>query len=182
MKESFNSSQLHYIPEEYGGDEFFEGIPIPTKEAFDYLGKEGVQYIQNRLAEMLSWRKIMFGQRHREIYGLLHIQRFVDLKNKICYEVGRSIIEKDASIINELVILDSDVSQKLHISNSLLAIQLDKHFDDMDKLKLTQDYITLQKIDHHLIEVAPLDIYPKDRDILEYFRFYYDPSTAIPEY
>lgn len=79
---------IAYIPRLKRGDFLYQGIPCPTREAYELLGDEGVQFIHQRLAEVLDGVKMRFGENKLQHYGFNITEKLIDLRTDVVFEVG----------------------------------------------------------------------------------------------
>lgn len=156
MKNSINNFELVYHPKQEKGEELFDGLPCPTKEAYDILGEEGIKYIKNRLHEMLEWRKTMYGGKEKRYYGFSAMQFFTELQTEIIFSVGLTIddLKYRKDRYNEKI-------PELVISNHLTENNFEK----------------LHKTNHFLIEpFAEYFYYHPNISIPEYYMHYFEPD------
>lgn len=72
-----------YAPSCKKGKSLFDGLPIPSMEAYEILQEQGVKSIDNKMKEMLEWRKQMFGTLETEHYGFHFKELMIDTKAKV---------------------------------------------------------------------------------------------------
>lgn len=141
MNNSIEYSDIHYVPaKKIIGEEEFSGIPCPTKNAYDILGEAGVQIIHQKLAEMLGWGKVRFGNEDIKKYGFHSIQHFIDLRNNILFRIGATIQGKinHHEVIKELGSNPNNTIPDLIIPSELKA----------------NNYKLLKQQDHYIIDYA----------------------------
>lgn len=57
----------------------FDKTPCPTKECYEIIGQEGIDFIVNKIKEMVRMRIYMFGNAKPEYYGLPKYLSFAHL-------------------------------------------------------------------------------------------------------
>jgi hypothetical protein len=87
MKIKNLSDQLLYVPNRRNGTSEFLGQPLATQGIYDLIKPEGVEFISQKLKELIELRKELFGNAKEEFYGMYGIQLFYDLKNHIPIKV-----------------------------------------------------------------------------------------------
>ncbi len=93
MKIKNISDRLIYIPDRVNGQSEFRGECSYSSEAYALLKEEGIDYIRNKISQVIDWKKEIYGFGHIGYYGLHSNQKFFDLKNRIGIEV-KEIIEE----------------------------------------------------------------------------------------
>ena len=79
-----------FVPNHYlNGSALFEGYPCPTKEVFNDIGLEGVEYLDKKIKKVIEYRIELFGIRLFNIHGLHNNVKVFDkkLRNYICLSV-----------------------------------------------------------------------------------------------
>ncbi|MGY0408831.1 MAG: hypothetical protein ACWIPJ_10850 [Polaribacter sp.] len=83
MKIKSLSDRLQYIPNRRNGLSEFSGTPLATPEVYDLIKPDGINFISQKLKELIELRKELFGTSEDKYYGMYQIQLFYDLKNHI---------------------------------------------------------------------------------------------------
>ncbi|MGG8496825.1 hypothetical protein ACQY1Q_10435 [Tenacibaculum sp. TC6] len=155
------NSDLIYIPNLESGDSLFDGIPCPTHDALKYLGEEGIQYIHQRLNEMLNWRKTMYGEGEKEHFGFYPVQHFISIKHNIKFRVGEAIQDY-------MEVRDFHINNKFS-SNPPIVPEL-----VVSDILKRNNYENLIKKNHYIIDTNyHMDRIPENITIPEYYRFKY---------
>lgn len=94
MKIQSLSDQLIYIPQQANGLSDFEGSPLPSQEAIDAVGEEGIEYISDKIKSIVEFRKEIHGNVDLTHYGLKPEQCFFDLKNRIVLRVTDTVQDR----------------------------------------------------------------------------------------
>jgi hypothetical protein len=79
MNENKLESDFIYYANKREGVSTYEKTPCPTKECFETIGQEGIDFIVNKVKELVRMRIYMFGNGKPEYYGLPRSLRFAHL-------------------------------------------------------------------------------------------------------
>ncbi len=75
-------TEILYVPDRRKGEFVFDGIPCATNDTYEIIKQEGVEFICQKIREMVKTRIEMFGNDKREFYGFASNQYFVHLPSK----------------------------------------------------------------------------------------------------
>ncbi len=146
MKNLDKYNDFKYIPCVFSkGESTFEGIPCPTKRAYESLGDDGVATIHQKLQIILGYRKEMFGDKI-EHHGLHPIQHFKDLQSNIVYRVGHTLqdqLNKRLASIRSLEFRNPELFQEKVIEFTPELV--------VPEIYTENHYEMLKNIDHYLI-------------------------------
>lgn len=143
MKNTFENNDLISIPNDLKGEFLFEGIPCSTIEVHNLIGDKGVEMIHERLAQMLEWHKIMFGERHKENFGFRPMEKFVDVQNEIILAVGGTIRSKIEN-------LELENSKKDMFETYPELVVSEKYKKNKYKKLLSQDHYLIEVYGQHI--------------------------------
>jgi len=93
MKENRLESAFIYRANRKEGFSTYENTPCPTKECFETIGQEGIDFICDKIREMVLMRIYMFGNRQPEFYGLPSMIHFAHLPSCSIITVNDSPFE-----------------------------------------------------------------------------------------
>lgn len=94
------------------GKSLYEGIPCPTKEAYQLIGVQGVKEIGEVLRNIIRYRKLMFGITELSDYALTNYQSFDH------YPSLTNIVVEDPFSIEEWEKEESEELAKVDVLNS----------------------------------------------------------------
>lgn len=86
------------MPELSFGNYTYEEKPCPSKDVYDILGDEGVEFIDKKIKELIKYRIEMFGKRVKKTHGFYMEQKFIDFKTKSILTlpvIGREYLSGD---------------------------------------------------------------------------------------
>jgi len=91
MKIQKIEDRILYSPNINEGDAIFDGIPHASIEILNLIGREGIQYIDQKLKSFVSQRIEMYGTENVKYFGLEAQQRFFDMQEQVAINVKRII-------------------------------------------------------------------------------------------
>ena len=153
MKKIIEYDDIYFMPRNKGtGEYLFDEMPCATEQAFEIIGKKGVEIIHQKFAEMIEWGKKRFGENNLHKYGFQGIQKFADLRTNIVFLVGSTINAK----INQKERAPIMGFQPGPLPNLIIP----KEFK-------ANDYKLLMSTPHYIIE--PFRKYDENFDIKKHF-------------
>ena len=79
MNKNQLESDIIYEANRKEGISTYEKTPCPTKECYETIGQEGIDFIVNKIRGMVKMRIYMFGNGKPEYYGLPRFLRFAHI-------------------------------------------------------------------------------------------------------
>ncbi len=115
MSKNRLESEIIYEANRKEGVSIYEKTPCPTKECFDTLGQEGIDFIVDNIREMVMMRIYMFGNGKPEYYGLSSFLRFAHLPScsiiTVCdypYEFHKKYLQYPELIDEEHFVIEAE--------------------------------------------------------------------------
>lgn len=72
-----------YLPTYRKGVSEYDGTPIASHEAYEILGKDGIEELDCFISKLISLRKLVLGRARKEAYGLDSLITIFDMKSRI---------------------------------------------------------------------------------------------------
>jgi hypothetical protein len=119
MKIKSLSDRLQYIPNRRNGLSEFSGIPMASEEVYDLIESDGINFISEKLKELIELRKELFGNYKEEFFGMYEIQLFYDLKNRIPIKIKEIIDSPNKDFTLEI---EKDDYGSLHKHRSNISV------------------------------------------------------------
>ena len=86
--------RIHFIGKPNNdGPMLYGGVPCPTSEVLHLIGHEGVNYIDQRLKEIVKWKRHIYGRAIRDKAGLSRLVQFADYDSCSILRIGQTIAE-----------------------------------------------------------------------------------------
>lgn len=83
------------------GNTTFEGVPCPSKKAYELLGDQGIDFIHKSIQTMLECRKKMFGVAQKEFYGFKNALHFINTETRDIFSASERIFHDSEDFFYE---------------------------------------------------------------------------------
>lgn len=143
------------------GNQFFQGFPCPTNIAWDILGQEGINLIDNKLISAVSKLAIENGEYQKRgvtlpLTGFSKNEFIIDNVNKVKFHVGKTIRDLEWE------------KRRVQFLDNYEDITLPVYVEDFLK---EHDYFNLKTIPHYIIapweRLDGCEIYFPEKTIFE---------------
>jgi len=120
MKVKTIEDRFIYCPDRRLGEALFQGEYRCDENLAKIVGEEGIEYIKNKIQDIIKNKKEMFGEQDISHYGLTERQRFYDLQNRIMIDMRDAMLPEN----NIITIRESATGKRLKNESNIAIYEL----------------------------------------------------------